>query len=450
ARTSFARSQGKTIRVDLDGTRRIYGSATVTGTPWRLYAGESERAALAAGDRFQRRLLWIVLAGFAAIFVAAWLVGRRLIRPVRRLSQAVRVESEKAGAAPVPVCGPTELAELAIDVNGLIASVNRELAVRRLAEESQAASEQKYRLLFEGNPSPMWVFDTDTLEFLAVNEAAIRTYGYTRDEFLAMTIGSIRPSQDLDAVRADIAAGRQVARSWRHMRKDGTVFDVEITANDHEFEGRRARIVLAVDVSERVAAERALRKSEARYRDLFENASDLIATVDLDSRFTAVNDAFTRTLGYTSEELLGTPVSALVPEEDHALLGKARTDKLDLDRAGTVYTHDLIAKDGTRVPVEVASRTIVEDGQPVGIEAICRDVTERKSLEDQLRQAQRLEAVGRLAGGVAHDFNNLLTVICGYTEALMERGAVDGRRELAEVAAAADRATHLTRQLLAF
>jgi signal transduction histidine kinase/ActR/RegA family two-component response regulator len=143
-------------------------------------------------------------------------------------------------------------------------------------------------------------------------------------------------------------------------------------------------------------------------------------------------------------------IASLVPEEDRALLGKARSDKFDLDRTGTVYAHDLLASDGRRVPVEVASRVIIEDGQPVGIEAICRDLTERKHLEDQLRQSQRLEAIGRLAGGIAHDFNNLLTVIGGYTEALAERDLADTHDELAQIAAATDRATQLTRQLLAF
>jgi hypothetical protein len=110
----------------------------------------------------------------------------------------------------------------------------------------------------------------------------------------------------------------------------------------------------------------------------------------------------------------------------------------------------LLASDGRRIQVEVASRVIYEDGVSVGVEAICRDLTERKQLEEQLRQAQRLEAIGRLAGGIAHDFNNLLTVIAGYSEDLLERHDPDSEAELKEIAAAAERATILTRQLLAF
>ena len=89
--------------------------------------------------------------------------------------------------------------------------------------------------------------------------------------------------------------------------------------------------------------------------------------------------------------------------------------------AATVYEHELLAKDGRRIQVEVASRLIEKNGTAVGTEAICRDISERRLLEEQLRQAQRLESIGRLAGGIAHDFNNLLTVISGYAEVLLER-----------------------------
>ena len=206
---------------------------------------------------------------------------------------------------------------------------------------------------------------------------------------------------------------------------------------------------MALDVTERVEAEQALRRSEARYRDLFENASDLIATVDLDGRVTDVNEAFLRSTGYSREELLEMRLEDLIPVESREALDEARTQKL-AGAVDTVYEHELLARDGTHIQMEVASRLIFEDGKPVGTEAICRDISERKGLEEQLRQAQRLEAIGRLAGGVAHDFNNLLTVISGYTETLLEGRDRASEPELDQIAAAAERATILTRQLLAF
>lgn len=197
----------------------------------------------------------------------------------------------------------------------------------------------------------------------------------------------------------------------------------------------------------------ALQRSEARYRDLFENATDLIATVDLDDRITAVNRAFVRALGYTQDELIGKPLRDLVPSEWHERLARTGRDKIDTAPNATVYEHELLTKDGRRILVEVASRLVHEDGRPIGVQAICRDLSDRKraeELERRLLDAQRLESIGRLAGGIAHDFNNLLTVISGYTEALLDREESASAPELAEIAAAAKRATTLTQQLLAF
>jgi two-component system cell cycle sensor histidine kinase/response regulator CckA len=458
ADTPFARAESRVERSDLDGTSRLYAVARVAGTDWRIYVGEDKSAALAAGERLERRQLGIIAVGLLAVLLAAWLVHRTLVSPIRRLSSALRATNRQgAPATPVPVAGPAELTALGEDVNALISAVDRELLERRRAEESARASERSYRLLFERNPNPMWVYDSGTLRFLAVNDAAVHNYGYSREEFLAMTIEDIRPQEDLPQLHAIVrpdqsveARGLSTAGIWRHRRKDGTLLEADITSHTHVFAGRPARVVLAVDVTARVEAERALRRSEARYRDLFENAGDLIAMVDVESRLTMVNEAFVRTLGYTRDELIGRPLRELVPPEWHERLEAARDRKIDDDVEGTTYEHELVAKDGHRIQVEVASRVIEVDGQPVGVEAICRDITERRQLEEQLRQAQRLEAIGRLAGGIAHDFNNLLTVISGYADALLEEGDPASRRELKEIAAAAERATILTRQLLAF
>ncbi|MGH3132639.1 MAG: PAS domain S-box protein [Gaiellaceae bacterium] len=458
AGTAFARAANSVERRDLDGTSRLYAEALVAPVGWRFYAGQDKSAALAAGSRLERRQLGIIGVGLLAVLLAAWLVYRTLVSPIRRLSGAVQSTNGYPVPAPVPVSGPAELTVLGEDVNRLISSVNRELLERTRAEESALASERKYRLLFESNPNPMWVFDTETLRFLAVNDAAVHGYGYSHDEFLAMTIEDIRPQEDLPQLHSIVRHSEQPVEErglnqagvWRHRRNDGTLLEVEVTSHAHVFEGRAARVVLALDVTERAEAERALRRSEARYRDLFENATDLIATVDLENRLTAVNEAFVRALGYTREELIGRPLSELVPPEWHERLEEARDRKMGDEVGATTYEHELVAKDGRRIQVEVATRVIEVDGRPVGIEAIGRDVSERRHLEEQLRQAQRLEAIGRLAGGIAHDFNNLLTVISGYTDALLEQSDSISEPELGEIAAAAERATTLTRQLLAF
>jgi len=207
--------------------------------------------------------------------------------------------------------------------------VFRDVTSRRQAQRNLEESERQYRLLFEANPWPMWVYDQNDLAFLAVNEAATKHYGYTRQEFLTMTLRDIRPPEDVALLLADVASPTVQLHTdgpWRHRRKDGSIIYVEITSHPLQFGNTKACLVLA------------------------------------------------------------------------------------------------------------------------------HDVTERLKLEEQLRQSQKLEAVGQLAGGIAHDFNNLLTVVEGYAELIHGELPVDdpNRTSIQEILVAAQRAASLTRQLLAF
>jgi two-component system, cell cycle sensor histidine kinase and response regulator CckA len=205
----------------------------------------------------------------------------------------------------------------------------------RLYRAAQEA-DQRYGMLFGSNPQPMWVFDVDSLAFLAVNDATVRHYGYNREEFLSMTIMDLLPPEDAPGLhhglersglqRGDVALAQ-------HQRKDGSIIDMELVSHEMELDGRRARLVLATDISERTRTRAALHQSE-----------------------------------------------------------------------------------------------------------------------EQLRQAQRMDAAGRLAGGVAHDFNNLLTTIRGFSDLMLRDTAADDprRKDVEQIRKAADRGALLTRQLLAF
>ena len=193
-----------------------------------------------------------------------------------------------------------------------------------------------------------------------------------------------------------------------------------------------------------------LQKSESRYRELIDNAADPIATVDRDLLLTGVNKSFEQILGYSREELLGTSLLDLVTEESRERVCEDHLARLAGGGDAQHYEHDLLARHGRRVTVEVASRAIEEKGEAIGVQTTFRDLSERRHLEQQLRQAQRLESVGLLAGGIAHDFNNLLTVIRGNAQLLLEDQTVGGRPEVTDIAAAATRAETVTRQLLAF
>jgi diguanylate cyclase (GGDEF)-like protein/PAS domain S-box-containing protein len=254
----------------------------------------------------------------------------------------------------------------------------------RVSDEHQRAREGAYRLLFEGNPQPMYVFDVGTLEFLAVNDAAVENYGWTRQEFLAMTIRDIRPPEDVEAVESDIereGGGERYARLWRHCKKDGTLIDVQVRAHSLRFDGRDAWLVLATDVTEQRRAEDALRRSEERFRLLAENAPDFIFRfrVQPDPGFDYVSPAALTVLGYSPEDLYGDPglVTAIVGEEYLAETADFGHDpRLTEPRDVRVRR-----KDGTMTWVEQRLTPVFVDDHLMAVEGIARDISERKRAE---------------------------------------------------------------------
>jgi two-component system cell cycle sensor histidine kinase/response regulator CckA len=202
---------------------------------------------------------------------------------------------------------------------------------------------------------------------------------------------------------------------------------------------------------ERKHAEQELSNSEERYRDLVENAHDIIYSHDLEGNYTSMNKAGATITGYTVEEALKLNLSETVAPEFLANAREMLRRKLAGERV-TAYEIELMAKDGHRVTLEANTKLVFHNGVPSGVQGIARDITERKHLEEQLRQSQKMDAIGQLAGGVAHDFNNLLTAINGYSGLALQRIDDDHplRGYLEEIKKAGDRAANLTRQLLAF
>jgi PAS domain S-box-containing protein len=231
------------------------------------------------------------------------------------------------------------------------------------------------------------------------------------------------------------------------------MLSVSYTSSPIVTEGKIVGAVLTFhDITDRKQFEEDLKKSEERYRDLVENALDIIYTHDLQGNYTSVNKAGERITGYTREEILRMNLTDSVAPDYLERAKQMIAHKLSGDDSETVYDLEIIAKDGRRIAVEVNTRLVFQDGVPVGVQGIARDVTERKNLEEQLRQAQKMEAIGQLAGGVAHDFNNLLTAIGGYSELALRQLAPDDplRSNIEQIKKAGERSAHLTRQLLAF
>jgi two-component system, cell cycle sensor histidine kinase and response regulator CckA len=449
------------------------------------------------------------------------------------------------------------------------------------------------RQIFEAAGDGIFVHDLDG-NILEVNQRGCDSLGYSRQELLRLKVPDVevkfRPA-DHPLLMEKMRQGLPVTIDGVHRRKDGTTFPVEVRVAEFESAGGRLKLAIVRDVTDRRRGEEQLRESEERYRELFENANDIIYTHDLAGNFTSANAAAERMTGYTRAEVVRMNMAQILPPGDLERTRGMLRNKI-MQGGTTTYELTMLAKDGRPLILEVSTRLIRQQGQIVGVQGIARDITQRKEmeealraseakerrnaeiqaailkalpanvalldgsgkivtvneswkhfgetnhflggqaeigsdyleeceratpgcpeaaaatrgirsvltgeqaefnleyshhsngethwfrlivtpvsgdeavgavvmhvditevvrLEERLRQSQKMEAVGRLAGGVAHDFNNLLTVITGYSELLLRglgKGAPE-RLHAEEIRKAADQAAALTGQLLAF
>jgi PAS domain S-box-containing protein len=320
-------------------------------------------------------------------------------------------------------------------------------------------AEKNYRSIFENAVDGIFRATPDAVRFVSVNPVMAQMFGYDSPAEMVQAVEDVTQQLGLNPARRDEALDL--------LRKHGVLenFETHVRRNDGSeiWASANVRAVrdgkgefeyldgIVQDITERKRAEEALRESEERYRDLVENAHDIIFSHDLEGKFTSVNRAGEQITGYTHEECLSLNIADTIAPEHVNRARDMRTKKLAGEKV-TAYEVNLLAKDGKRIAVEVNTKLILQDGVPVGVQGIARDVTDRKLLEDQLRQSQKMEAIGQLAGGVAHDFNNLLTAINGYSGLALQKMDDNHplRGYLEEIKKAGDRAANLTRQLLAF
>jgi two-component system, cell cycle sensor histidine kinase and response regulator CckA len=340
-----------------------------------------------------------------------------------------------------------------------ILSFNRDVTERKRAEEALL------RLRQAVDSSGEVVFMTDQEGVITfINRAFTETYGYKSEDVVGKTTprilksGRVGPEAYQEFWKM-LLKKRSVQGEFVNKTKDGRSLTVDASVSAILDPSGNISGFLAIqrDVTERKRAEAALRESEDRYRDLVEHSQDLICIHDLEGRLLSINPSPAKILGYSREEMVGMPMREfLVPEvrgQFEAYLERIRRNGED---AGLLRVR---TRDGKERIWEYNNSLRTEGlPQPI-VRGLAHDITERleakkalKKAEEQFLQAQKMDAVGRLAGGVAHDFNNLLTVINGYSDLLLESVPPDSpqRSPLEEIKRAGDRAAALNRQLLTF
>ncbi len=266
-----------------------------------------------------------------------------------------------------------------------------DITPRKRLEEQLAAQAAHYQALFEQNPHPMWIYDQETLRILAVNDFAIRDYGYSRAEFLEKTILDLRPPEDVPLLRENLATipdAVQNSGPWRHRRANGGLILVEIMSHAIEWHGRPARVVVAHDVTQQRHALRAIEESEQKFRAIFERANDAILTADENYGVTSANPRALELLGLSTDELWGLRLPDFFPErqpDGERSIDKARSvlARVWLERVPP-FEWTLQRIDGALVDAEVVVSGLNHEGRR-SLVVVARDITERKRATRELQ-----------------------------------------------------------------
>jgi two-component system cell cycle sensor histidine kinase/response regulator CckA len=327
---------------------------------------------------------------------------------------------------------------------------------RKRAEEALLAS-QEYALNIINSSLDMIIAVDTQRRIVEFNPAAQKAFGYRLEEIYGKHISELYASQEEGAIihRETMEQGYCV-REVMNVRKTGEVFPCLLTAC--ALRNARGEAVgfmgISRDFTERRRVEEALRMSEARFRSVAQSANDAIILADGEGSILFWNKGAQTIFGYREDEVIGKPLGIIMPEQ-YREAHKAGLERFKLTGESRILGRILELhgqrKDGTEFPLEVSLSTwTTREG--VFFSSIIRDLTQRKELEERLRQSQKMQSIGLLAGGIAHDFNNILTVIAGYASLLCanKRLPLDAAEAAEQISNAAERAANLTQQLLTF
>ncbi len=346
------------------------------------------------------------------------------------------------------------------DIVGFM-TTTRDVTERKRVADELREREKQFRALFDFAPYGCAVTDLEG-RYLMVNRSFGVTWGIGAADVLGKTpgeLGVVLAPEDAKRIAAELASTGALKLVEADASYRGITSTILISIRPVEFAGKPARLAVTVDMSEKKRAERALRQSEERIRLLLQSSNDLITIVDEQAQPLLADGAARAVMGYGAEELLGVNGFDAIHPDDLDLVRSVHLKALAEPGRKHRVEYRARRKDGSWSWVEVVGNNLCANPSIRGIVLNIRDITERKraeaereKLQAQLLQAQKMESIGRLAGGVAHDFNNMLGVILGHVDLALDNTALDQalRGDLDQIRKAAERSADLTRQLLAF
>lgn len=275
-------------------------------------------------------------------------------------------------------------------------------------------SEYTFRYLFSNNPNPLWIYDVETLRFMAVNHAAIEKYGYSEEEFLSMTISDIRPREDIPKLLKSVGRVRRrysQSEGWRHIRKDGSIIYVNISGHGIEYNKRKAELIMIHDVTPEIKSREEMRRSEINMNALINNIKDLIWSVDQNYRILSANAAF----GQLSEVIYGRRLengdSVLISTStDSAVLSqwKQRYDKV-LNGESLIF--NIQVKPLNNSTFEIRMHPVLHDGQIIGVVCLGRDIQQR--IDEEKRMVLQNTELREIVSLASHEIRGPVTSLMG-------------------------------------
>ena len=346
-----------------------------------------------------------------------------------------------------------DLASLGLKNAHLYELLQKELIDRKRAEEALRQSEEKYRNLFDTAMVGMYRTTIEDGKVIEANAAFAKIFGYETVEELKKEFATaksyVNPERREALIELLKMRGSVDRFEIEEFRKDGTCVFVEVSGTLHTDQGYIEGFI--VDNTDRKRAEEALRESEEKYRTILESIEDGYYEVDIDGNFTFFNDSLCEIYGYPKNEMMGLNIRKLTDQETakrgYSLFNKVYTT----GRSEKGFEWPITRKDGTHRVVE-ASVSLRRNGEgvPRGFRGIVRDISEKQKLEAQLQRAQKMEAIGTLAGGVAHDLNNILGGLVSYPELLLFQLPEDSplRKSILTIQKSGEKAAAVVQDLL--